>query len=287
MAIAQGLESIGDLIAANITKIASAIATIIIGVIAAYVVRSSMRRTIGTRIPPYIYRPVENLVFYSILILAGILSLYPFGLSLSSLLVAGGFAGIIVGLAAQSSLGNIISGVFLVVEQPLRVGDPVMIGDIAGEVVDVRVLSTLIRTWDGYLVRIPNQTVFNSIITNYSRTKARRIDFIVGVHYKTDVEKAIKIIIGYLDSNPYCLVNPSPEVFVDSYGDSSVNIRIRCWTPTKLWYPARIKLQTELKRILEENGILIPYPQLDLHVKSIEPVIRIELKNQEEKNLKR
>ncbi len=276
MAVPQGLENIGSIISENVSKILVAGITLLVGILVAYIVRSSMRQTLASRVPQYVYKPLENIVFYSILITAGILALYPFGLSLSSLLVAGGFAGIVLGLAAQSSLGNIISGIFLLVEQPLRVGDPVMIGDVAGEVIDLRVLSTLIRTWDGYLVRIPNQTVFNSIISNYSRTKARRIDFTVSIHYDNDIDTAIDAIRQYLDRNPYCLVNPPSEVFVDTYGESGVLIRIRCWTPTRMWYPAKIKMQTELKGVLEEKGIKIPYPQLDLHIKSIEPVVKIE-----------
>ncbi len=283
MAIPQGLENIGSIISENVSKILVAGITLLVGVFIAYIVRSSMRQTLASRVPQYVYKPLENIVFYSILITAGILALYPFGLSLSSLLVAGGFAGIVLGLAAQSSLGNIISGIFLLVEQPLRVGDPVMIGDVAGEVIDLRVLSTLIRTWDGYLVRIPNQTVFNSIISNYSRTKARRIDFTVSIHYDNDIDMAIDAIRQYLDRNPYCLVNPPSEVFVDTYGESGVLIRIRCWTPTRMWYPAKIKMQTELKGVLEEKGIKIPYPQLDLHIKSIEPVVKIEYNDINEK----
>ncbi len=275
MAWTEGVNGIFSYVKINATKIIESIAILFIGVFAAVSIRMTMRRTLSPRIPSYIYKPLENFTFYSILAVTGILALYPFGLNLGSLLVAGGFAGIIIGLAAQSSLGNVISGIFLVIEQPLRVGDPVSIEDIAGEVVDLRILSMLIRTWDGYLVRIPNQKVFNSIIINFSGTKARRIDFIVGIHYESDIDKAIETIKGFLDESPYCLINPSPEVFVDNYDSSSINIRVRCWTPTRLWYPAKIAIQTGLKKALDKNGIKIPYPQLDLHVKSIEDALRI------------
>jgi len=275
----ESIAGMAGYLKVNALKIAEAVAILVLGALIAVLVRSSMRRALSVRLPTYIYKPLENFTFYSILATAGILALYPFGLNLGSLLVAGGFAGIVVGLAAQNSLGNVISGLFLVIEQPLKVGDPVTIGDVSGEVIDLRVMSLLIRTWDGYLVRIPNQTVFNSIITNYSGTRARRIDFIVGVHYDSDIDRAISAIKKYIDDNPYCLVSPSPEVFVDEYADSSINIRIRCWTPTRMWYPAKMDLQTGLKKALEKEGIQIPYPQLDLHIVSSEPVFRVETCN--------
>ncbi len=267
MAVLQVLEaariplSIGEIYA-----IIESIIILIVTIAVALVTRHSMRRSLLPKLPIHIYKPFENIVFYSIIFGGVILALRPFGLNLSSLLVAGGLASIVVGLAAQNTLGDVISGIFLLIEQPLRVGDPIMVEGITGEVIDVRVISTLVRTWDGHLVRIPNRTIFDSIITNFGRTKARRIDFIVGVHYDSDIDRTIEAIRKFIDESPYCLLAPEPEVYVDNYGDSSINIRIRCWTPTQLWYPAKMHIQTDLKKKLDEEGIKIPYPQLDLHI---------------------
>ncbi|MCE4624354.1 MAG: mechanosensitive ion channel family protein [Desulfurococcales archaeon] len=261
----------------DVYRLTEAVVILGVGLLIALLVRNSMRRSLSPRLPAHVYKPLENLVFYSIVFVAAITALRPFGLNLGSLLVAGGLASIVIGLAAQNTLGDVISGVFLLIEQPLRVGDPVQIGDVAGEVVDVRVISTLIRTWDGHLVRIPNKIVFDSIIINFSRTRARRIDFTIGIHYKSDLQDAIKAVRGLIDESPYCLLSPPPEIFVDSYGSSSINLRVRCWTPTRLWYPAKMQIQTEIKRVLEEHGIEIPYPQLDLHLRSAHTDLRVRL----------
>ena len=277
MALPSGLEGTLSSLAGNITKILEAVLIFAVAALTGAFIRGWMRRSISPKLPMHIYKPLENFIFYSIIFTGSIAALRPFGLNLGSLVVAGGLASIVIGLAAQDTLGDVISGFFLLIEQPLRVGDPVQIENIAGEVVDVRVLSTLIRTWDGQLVRIPNKNVFNNIIVNFSRTRARRIDFAVSIHYKSDLEKAIAAIKGMIEESPYCLITPVPDIYVDQYADSGIVIRIRCWTPTKLWYPARIELQTRLKKVLDEHGIEIPYPQLDLHLRSARTVIPVRL----------
>jgi len=260
----------------NALKIITAVIVLAVGILFAILVRALMRRSLGQKLPPHVYKPFEAIVYYSLLVLAGIGALYPFGISLTSLIIAGGFAGIVVGLATQSTLSNLVSGLMLLIEQPLRIGDPVTVKNYSGVVTGMNVFSTLIRTWDGPIVRIPNNEVFNSIIVNYSRMKARRVEFSVGIHYNTDVDYAINKIKEFMNQHPLCLVNPGPEVFVDNYGDSSIVLKMRCWAPTQAWFATKVELQTKLKKFLDEAGIEIPYPQLDLHVK--EPV-SLEWKN--------
>lgn len=255
---------------ANIEPVATAVAVLVIGFFLAVIVRSMMRRSLGVRIPRHIYKPLENLMFYSILAIAGMAALTPFGVSLSTLVVAGGFAGIVVGLAGQNALSNLISGIMLLIEQPLRVGDPVSVAGVSGIVMNISVLSTKIRTWEGPIVRIPNNDVFNAAITNYVRVKARRVEFNISVHYDTDVENATMKIKEYLAKHPFCLVNPAPEAYVENYGESGIQLKIRCWSPPQAWFATTVDLQTKIKRFLEENGIRIPYPQLDLHLVSPE-----------------
>ncbi|MEB3851422.1 MAG: mechanosensitive ion channel family protein [Desulfurococcales archaeon] len=261
----------------NMLDILSAIAILAVGVLFAQFVRAIMRRSLAPRLPPHAYKPLENAVFYGLAILAGVLALYPLGLNLSSLVVAGGLTGIVVGLAAQNALGNLISGVFLLIEQPLRVGDPITVAGVSGVVANISFLSTTIRTWDGTLVRIPNSTVFNEQIVNYYRTRARRVEFLIGIHYQSSIEKAVEALMRLMDGHPYCLVNPAPEVFVEEYADSSVNLRVRCWAPPQVWFSTKTSLLTRLKSALEEAGVEIPYPQLDLHIASSQATLRVEL----------
>lgn len=266
----EGIESI-------LYKVLSAVVIFAIGLLVASFIKTIMKRSVSPRLPPHVYRPLENAVFYSLLFLAGMSALQPFGVNLSALLVAGGIAGIVVGFASQSALSNLVSGVMLLAEQPFKVGDLVSIGEVSGVVVNVSVLSTTIRMWEGPTVRIPNNTVFNSMITNYVKVRARRVEFTIKVHYNTDIQKAVEVLKNFLGEHPFCLVNPAPEAFVDEYADSSINIKVRCWAPPQVWFATKVDLQTRVKQVLNEAGIQIPYPQLDLHIISSKTEIPVKV----------
>lgn len=254
-----------------------ALAILVATILIALFIRQVMRRSLQHKLPSYVYKPLENIAFYGIIVTGVVAALAPLGVSLSGLLVAGGFAGLVVGLASQQAVSNLVSGIFLLIEQPLRIGDPVTVKDVSGVVVDINILSTRVRTWDGYIVRIPNSTVFNELITNYQRTRARRVEISIGISYGSDLDKAMSVIRELMDEHPYCLVNPAPEVFVSNYADSAIVITARCWAPPQVWFSTKVQLQTSLKKRLDEAGVEIPFPQLDLHVKDLVPLsVRLE-----------
>ena len=277
------LDKLREILIDKAPTILEAAAIIVVSVFLALFIRQLMRKNLKMRIPGHVYKPLETAIFYLIVILGVVIALSPFGISLSGLILAGGFAGIVIGFAAQQSLSNLMSGIFLLVEQPLRIGDPIQVADVSGVVHDISFLSTRIRTWDGQIVRIPNNTVFNEVITNYIRTKARRVDIKIGVHYKSDLDKAINVIKELLDNHPYCLANPAPEVFVEEYSDSAIVLRARCWAPPPVWFTTKIEIQTKLKKVLDEAGVVIPYPQLDLHLVSSTADISVKIQDRKEK----
>ncbi len=277
------LDKLREIFIDKAPTILEAAAIIVVSVFLALFIRQLMRKNLKMRIPGHVYKPLETAIFYLIVILGVVIALSPFGISLSGLILAGGFAGIVIGFAAQQSLSNLMSGIFLLVEQPLRIGDPIQVADVSGVVHDISFLSTRIRTWDGQIVRIPNNTVFNEVITNYIRTKARRVDIKIGVHYKSDLDKAINVIKELLDNHPYCLANPAPEVFVEEYSDSAIVLRARCWAPPPVWFTTKIEIQTKLKKVLDEAGVVIPYPQLDLHLVSSTADISVKIQDRKEK----
>lgn len=251
----------------SVERVLATFAILVATVIVAVALRSIMRRSLRPRLPAHVYRLVENGVFYTVVIIGVLSILGIYGVSVSGLLVAGGFAGLVVGLASQQAVSNLVSGLFLLAEQPLRVGDPVSVADVGGVVVDINILSTRIRTWDGYIVRIPNSKVFESMIVNYQRTRARRVEFSIGISYDSDLNRAIEAIKQMIDEHPFCLVNPGAQIFVDEYADSAVVLKVRCWAPPEVWFDTKVELQTRIKEVLERAGITIPFPQLDLHIR--------------------
>ncbi|MEW6670755.1 MAG: mechanosensitive ion channel family protein [Thermodesulfobacteriota bacterium] len=204
---------------------------------------------------------IVRLVDYSIVAVAVLMVLPMLGLNLSGLLVAGGIAGLAIGFASQSIVGNMISGLFLIVERPIKIGNSVDIDGTAGIVEDIRIMSTTLRTFDGLFVRIPNQKVFTANITNFVANIARRFEYIIGIRYSDDADKAIGLIRKLISDHPLTLVSPEPQVFVDSLGDNSVNIIVRIWAPTSDWFSVKAELLWKIKQALEKEGIEIPFPQ--------------------------
>ncbi|ASJ01724.1 mechanosensitive ion channel protein MscS [Thermococcus gorgonarius] len=204
-----------------------------------------------------------KLFYYTLVTLAFFIALNIAGFTgrLTTLLAAAGITGIVLGFASQTVVSNFISGIFMYFDKPLRIGDPVEVAGYSGIVHDIRILSTRIRTWDGLLVRIPNEKLFNSEIKNLQKYPARRVDIIVGIAYKEDAGKAIDVIKKTLDEMPYVLAEPEPLVFVDNLGDNSVNIAVRAWVPSEKWFDVRTQIVQRVKEALDREGIEIPFPQ--------------------------
>ena len=186
------------------------------------------------------------------------------GLKLTGVLFGGAMAGIILGFASQTIVGNFIAGIFLIIEKPIKIGDQVNIDDMTGFVEDIRIISTTIRTYDGLYVRIPNQTVFTTKMVNYVGNIARRFEYIVGIRYSDNADKAIGIIKDVIEQYPFALKRPKPLVYVDNLGDNAVNIIVRVWAPVSEWYELRQVMLWKIKTTLEQAGIEIAFPQRTL-----------------------
>jgi len=137
-----------------------------------------------------------------------------------------------------------------------------------GIIEDIRIMSTRIRTFDGLYIRIPNETVFNNEITNYSVNVVRRFEMVFGIGYGDDVNKALEIINKIIVTNPFALVNPPPMTFVDNLGESTVNVKAQVWAPQSEFFNVKIELIRKCKKALEDGGISLPSPQREIYFKS-------------------
>jgi small-conductance mechanosensitive channel len=210
-------------------------------------------------------REVFIKAFSYVIIGIALLTVLPIlGVDPSGLLVAGGILAIVLAFASQSIVGNLVSGVFLMVERPIKIGDSVHIEGVTGYVEDIHLISTTLRTLDGIFVRIPNEKVFTANIINYLANPARRFKYEVGIRYSDDADKAIDIITKLIEDEPLALVNPAPLVFVKELGDNSVNISVRVWSPSTEWWSLCTILLWKIKKGLEAQGIEIPFPQQTL-----------------------
>jgi small-conductance mechanosensitive channel len=239
----------------------SVIVIFLAAVILAKVFSIYLRRSLKEKVSKDRLQIISKALYYGVLCVAAILSFPILGINPSGLLVAGGIVGIIIGFASQSIVGNLISGIFLMMERPIKIGNSVKIGDYSGMVEDIRIISTSLRTWDGLYVRIPNEKVFTDSITNYVAHVARRFKYIVGIRYSDDADQAISIIKTLIEDHPIALKKPSPQVFVDNLGDNAVNIVVRMWAPAKEWYDLKMEMLWKIKKALESEGIEIAFPQ--------------------------
>jgi len=261
-----------NLFGAEVTLDAIILTVIVIvaGFIIAHGARLFTARVIGSRLPHDARKSLGRALYYGIIAIALLSALGVSGLDLSGLFLAGGIAGIVIGFATQSLISNLLSGIFLHFDKPMKVGDPVLITgklpDIAGIVVEVTALSTRFRMFDGTYVRLPNSDVFLSEIRNFSGAVARRVEFSIGVAYREDTVEVIDVIKGSLMRTPLVLVEPTPDLYVNNLGDSSVQINVWCWVPFSVWFDMKKQLVEQIKRELDAKGIEIPFPQRVLHV---------------------
>lgn len=225
------------------------------------IIRLYIRRQMKAKLNKDQLELMLKIINYTIISIATIWILSIVGLNLSGLLVAGGIAGIVIGFASQSIVGNLISGIFLMIERPLKIGEAVNINGTIGIIENISILSTVLRDYDGLQIRMPNENVFTSKITNYVSNLVRRFNYIVGIRYEDDANDAIAIIREILQTEPFVLVNPAPLVFVDELDNSSVNIMVKIWAPVSEWYALKQKLLWQIKKTLEEKGIEIAFPQ--------------------------
>ncbi len=213
----------------------------------------------------HVFQLVDKLLTYSIYTVAIILSLNVLGVNIASLIAALGLFSVAVGFAAQTSISNLISGIFLLIDAPFQIGDAVDIGGTTGIVLSIDLLSTKLRTFDNIFVRIPNETVLKSNIKNFAKFDIRRIEAVVGISYDDDIEKAKSAIMEFIESSPLFLAEPEPMILTQELADSSVNLTVRVWTKRVDFLKAKDQLVQGIKETLDRKGITIPFPQIVVH----------------------
>ncbi len=220
----------------------------------------------------------EILINFISSIVSGILMLFiivaaldRLGVDTTSLIALLGAAGLAIGLSLQSSLQNFAAGVMLIVFRPFKNGDFVEAGGTSGIVEKINIFSTVMRTGDNREVIVPNGSIYEGTITNYSARETRRVDMVFGIGYDDDIKTAKEIIQGILDADERILKEPESLVAVGELGDSSVNFNVRPWVKSGDYWPVYFDLNERIKLAFDQNGISIPYPQMDLHIDKGEP----------------
>ena len=209
---------------------------------------------------------VQSLVSWALLLVVIVASLSQLGIDTTSLIALIGAAGLAVGLALKDSLSNFAAGVMLLVFRPFRIGDFVNAGGVSGVVEKIHMFTTTILTPDNKENIVPNSAVYGGVITNFSARDTRRVDMVFGIGYDDDIKKAKDVMMNIITSHEKTLPEPAPLVAVSELGDSSVNFTVRVWSNTADYWAVYFDCHEQIKLALDEAGISIPFPQMDVHL---------------------
>ncbi len=212
---------------------------------------------------------LDSLVKVILYVLLIVMIAMSFGVSVAGMVTLLGSAGVAIGLSLQGSLSNLAGGVLILLLKPFKVGDYILEDNKGNEgtVTQIQMFYTRLTTPDGKVIILPNGALANNSLTNVTAQKERRVDLTVGISYGADLKKAKDVALQIVRGQEKVLQDKPVSVFVDSLGESDVRIGVRCYTKTEDYWDARWQLTEELKLGFDENGIEIPFPQIDVHTK--------------------
>jgi small conductance mechanosensitive channel len=236
--------------------------------LARVVSRLVMRALTKARVDPTLVPFIENLIYAALMGFVIIAALAQFGVQTASIIAVLGAAGLAVGLALQGSLANFASGVLLLIFKPFKVGDFVEAAGIKGTVKAIHIFNTILTAPDNVKIIVPNAQVTGGNISNYTANGTRRVDLVIGVSYEDDLKKAQQVIERVLAADTRVLSDPAPVVAVSALADSSVNFVVRPWVKVDDYWSVYFDLTARIKISLDENGITIPFPQRDIHIRT-------------------
>jgi len=205
-------------------------------------------------------------VFWLAFVIGLLIALSLFGVNITPLFAVVGGASFILAFAMQETLGNLASGMMIMINKPFDVGDLVDTNGVLGEVEAVSIVSTTVRTMDNQVVILPNSSVWGSIITNVTVSPIRRVDMVFGIGYADDIDTAMGVLQELVANHPKVLEEPAPNIRVHELADSSVNFICRPWAKTENYWEVYWDLTRQVKEGFDAAGVSIPFPQRDVHL---------------------
>lgn len=252
-------------------KIALAIIIFTIGRMAVGIVVKMVRRVLRARgTDEILISFLTSILRWVLLLFVIIAALSQLGVDTTSLVALLGAAGLAIGLSLQSSLSNFASGVMLIIFRPFTKGDFVEAGGTTGVIDKINIFTTTMTTPDNKEVIVPNGSVIDNNITNYSARDTRRVDMVFGISYDDDIRKAKKLLEEIVAADDRVLPTPAPVVALSALAESSVNFIVRPWVKTPDYWAVLWATNEAVKLKFDEAGISIPYPQMDVHM-NVEP----------------
>lgn len=249
-------------------KILIALTIFLIGQMVAKLIARVLGKVLShTKLDKILVNFIQSLVNALLLVFVIVAALDQLGVNTNSVIAVLGAAGLAIGLALQGSLQNFAAGFMLLIFRPFKGGDFVEAAGTAGIIDKIGIFSTTLHTGDNKLVIIPNGSIYSSNIINYSAMGTRRIDMVFGIGYGDDMKKARDIITQVVAADERVLKDPETLIAVGELGASSVNFYVRPWVKAEDFWDVKFALTEAIKQAFDDNGISIPFPQMDVHMR--------------------
>lgn len=212
---------------------------------------------------------VESMLYWLLLLIVVVATLSQLGVDTTSMIALLGAAGLAVGLALKDTMSNFAAGVLLLIFRPFKVGDFITAAGVSGSIEKMHIFTTTMLTTDNKENIVPNSAIYGGVITNFSARDTRRVDMTFGISYGDDIKKAKDVMMSVISSHEKALTDPAPLVAVSELADSSVNFTVRVWCRREDYWAVFFDCQERVKLALEEAGISIPFPQMDVHMDKV------------------
>lgn len=208
---------------------------------------------------------VSKIIHYLGMFIIIFIVLKHLGISLTTLLSAAGIISVVIGFASQTSMSNVISGIFIITEKAFEIGDLIRVGDKTGILYSIDLLSIKLRTLDNTLIRIPNQTILSTEVTNITKFPIRRMDIDISVAYREDLEKVTDLLKKIAREAPLALDEPEPLIIIKTFGASGIDLLLGLWFEKSNFLTLKNHVMKKLKEEFDSAGIEIPFPHMTIY----------------------
>lgn len=241
---------------------------VLTGLLAAGFISRALSRVAQRHFAVHQVMLIKRFTYYLMIALTVITALNEAGINLSVVIGAAGVASVAIGFASQTSMSNLISGVFMIIEKPFMIGDTIKVGATSGEVTSMGLLSTLLRTGDNVMVRIPNENLMKSEIANITRFETRKFDLQISIDYSANLQEVRVMLLNAVRTLDFILKEPAPSIQFDRFSDHSMDLILSCWCRQDRLGDAKFLVAQTIKSTLDAANIAIPYPHRVLSISS-------------------
>jgi small-conductance mechanosensitive channel len=239
-------------------------ALVVGGYILVRLLAASVQRFVMRKATPQRQMIARKVIVYTGFVVVAMTVLAELGVKLAGLLGAAGVVGIVVGIASQSSVSNIVGGLFLISEKPFAVGDVIRVGGTTGIIQSIDLLSIKLRTFDNLFVRIPNEKILSSEVTNITRFPIRRMDIMLQVSYRENLDRVREVLAQVARANRYCLDEPSPVILCSEYKERGIELLYGLWFVKEDYVALRNSIMEDIRTRFASEGIEVPWPNITL-----------------------